>query len=55
MYHSVREACLYLSQRESGRGDNYFVDVYRFELDFKESDVQIQTEEALGFKIANTR
>ena len=33
-------------------GDNYFVDVYRFELDFKESDVQIQTEEALGFKIA---
>ena len=35
-----------------GEGDNYFVDVYRFELDFKESDVQIQTEEALGFKIA---
>ena len=28
------------------------MDVYRFELDFKESDVQIQTEEALGFKIA---
>ena len=24
-----------------GEGDNYFVDVYRFELDFKESDVQI--------------
>ena len=30
------------------QGDNYFVDVYRFELDFKESDVQIQTEEALS-------
>ena len=43
----------YTYHRENpGEGDNYFVDVYRFELDFKESDVQIQTEEALGFKIA---
>ena len=44
---------LFTYKRENpGEGDNYFVDVYRFELDFKESDVQIQTEEALGFKIA---
>ncbi len=35
-----------------GKGDNYFVDVYRFELDFDENDVKIQKEEALGFKIA---
>jgi 8-oxo-dGTP pyrophosphatase MutT (NUDIX family) len=35
-----------------GKGDNYFVDVYRFELDFTESDVKIQKEEALGFRIA---
>ena len=35
-----------------GEGDNYFVDVYLFELDFDESDVRIQKEEALGFKIA---
>lgn len=43
----------YTYHRENpGEGDNYFVDVYRFELDFNESDVQIQTEEALGFKIA---
>jgi 8-oxo-dGTP pyrophosphatase MutT (NUDIX family) len=35
-----------------GKGDNYFVDVYRFELDFAESDVKIQKEEALGFRIA---
>lgn len=33
-------------------GDNYFVDVYRFDMDFEESDVVIQTEEALGFKVA---
>ena len=43
----------YTYHRENpGEGDNYFVDVYRFELDFDESDVKIQTEEALGFKIA---
>lgn len=35
-----------------GEGDNYFVDVYRFELDFDESDVTVQESEALGFKIA---
>ncbi len=35
-----------------GKGDNYFVDVYRFDLDFDEKDVKIQKEEALGFKIA---
>lgn len=35
-----------------GKGDNYFVDVYRFELDFSEDDVKIQTDEALAFKIA---
>lgn len=33
-------------------GDNYFVDVYRFDMDFNESDVTVQKEEALGFKIA---
>ena len=44
---------MFTYKRENpGEGDNYFVDVYRFELDFKESDVQIQTEEALGVKIA---
>ena len=35
-----------------GKGDNYFVDIYRFVLDFDESDVVIQKEEALDFKIA---
>ena len=40
-------------QRENPKeGDNYFVDIYRFHLDFKEEDVKVQKEEALGFKIA---
>ena len=33
-------------------GDNYFVDVYRFEKDFKEEDLYLQTEETAGYKIA---
>ena len=40
-------------QRENPKeGDNYFVDIYRFHLDFKADDVKVQKEEALGFKIA---
>lgn len=35
-----------------GEGDNYFVDVYRFEMDFEESDVVVQEKEALGFRLA---
>jgi 8-oxo-dGTP pyrophosphatase MutT (NUDIX family) len=38
-----------------GEGDNYFVDVYRFDLDFTEEDVKIQKEEALGFRIATLK
>ena len=36
-----------------GKGDNYFVDIYRFVVDFKESDVHIQEEEAADFMIAD--
>ena len=35
-----------------GEGDNYFVDVYRFELDFTEDDLQLQTEETDGYRLA---
>ncbi len=35
-----------------GKGDNYFVDVYRFTLDFEESDVTPQVEETDGFMLA---
>ena len=33
-------------------GDNYFVDIYKFIIDFKESDIILQREEASDFKIA---
>ncbi len=36
-----------------GTGDNYFVDVYRFTLDFDESDVKPQESETLGYKICS--
>ena len=32
--------------------NNYFVDIYTYEFDFKEEDVTIQTEEASGFLLA---
>ena len=35
-----------------GQGDNYFVDVYRFVMDFKEEDVHPQQSETLGFRLA---
>ena len=35
-----------------GEGDNYFVDIYRFVLDFKAQDVKIQESEATDFMIA---
>ena len=35
-----------------GGGDNYFVDVYRFEMDFAESDLKLQQEETDGYKLA---
>jgi len=35
-----------------GEGDNYFVDIYRFVLDFDEDDLCLQEEETLGYKLA---
>jgi len=34
-------------------GDNYFVDIYRFEMDVKEEDVKIRESEASGFCFAD--
>ena len=36
----------------SGEGDNYFVDIYRFELEFDEADVKPQEAETDGFMLA---
>lgn len=33
--------------------DNYFVDVYRFEMDFAQEDICLQREEAEGYRIAS--
>ena len=41
------------SRENPGEGDNYFVDVYRFEMEFSEADVHPQERETLGFKIAS--
>lgn len=35
-----------------GEGDNYFVDIYRFEMDFEESDIHLQEEETAGYMLA---
>ena len=35
-----------------GEGDNYFVDCYRFTLDFSQSDVKVQEAEVLEWKLA---
>lgn len=35
-----------------GEGDNYFVDVYRFVMDFEKKDVHLQTEETADFRLA---
>ena len=44
---------LFTYQRENpDEGDNYFVDVYRFVLDFTEEDVRLQEAETAGFMIA---
>ena len=45
---------LFTYHRENpGKGDNYFVDVYRFVMDFDESDVKPQEAETDGFMIAD--
>lgn len=44
---------LFSYQRENpGEGDNYFVDIYRFVMDFDEQDVHLQEEETDGFMLA---
>lgn len=48
------EGGLFLTYKRENldEGDNYFVDVYRFVLDFDEKDIKLQTEETKAFKIA---
>ena len=34
------------------KSENYIVDIYRYTLDFREEDVQLQEEETAGFRLA---
>lgn len=38
-----------------GEGDNYFVDVYRFVLDFDVTDVKVQEREASAYRIVDLK
>lgn len=45
---------LYDYRRENRKeGDNYFVDVYLFEMDFSEEEIQLQEEETKDFRIVD--
>lgn len=45
---------LFTYKRENpGDGDNYFVDVYRFEMDINETDLKLQEEETDGYMFAD--
>ena len=47
---------LFTYHRENpGKGDNYFVDVYRVIKDFDEKEVKPQEEETLGFQLATAQ
>lgn len=49
----VKDAYQFTYHRENpGQGDNYFVDIYRFMMDFDEKDVHPQEAETLGFRLA---
>lgn len=44
----------YSYHRENpGKGDNYFVDVYRFDMDFGPEDIVLQADESIDWKAAS--
>lgn len=44
--------CIYTySNVDLKRGDNYFVDIYHFHMDFTDADVQIEASEAIAYRI----
>lgn len=45
---------LFTYKRENIKeGDNYFVDVYKYIMDFDEEDIKLQEEETAGYKLAD--
>lgn len=50
---SCTDAYKFTYHRENpGEGDNYFVDVYKFVLDFSEEDLNLQEAETDGYQLA---
>lgn len=45
--------CFSYRQNNPGTGDNYFVDIFKFIVDFKESDIRICSDEADGYMLAS--
>lgn len=51
---SAEGGYLFTYHRENpGEGDNYFVDVYRFILDFNEADLHLQEAETMSYRLAS--
>ena len=51
---NAKGSCVYTYKNESPEEkNNYFVDIYNFVLDFKESDVKVQEDEVLEFNIVS--
>lgn len=51
--HGANGGYVFTYRRDNpGEGDNYFVDVYCFEMDFSEKDVVLQEGETDGFMLA---
>ena len=50
MYHRLMAALNFLT--EEIILDNYFVDIYKFNMDITEADIHLQTEETAGFRFA---
>ena len=49
---NARGTCIYTyCNTDLERGDNYFVDIYHFVMDFSEKDVSLQESEAIDFHI----
>ena len=49
---NAKEGGYLFSYHRESEGDNYFVDIYRFTMDFEEKDVKPQFSEMQGFKLA---
>ena len=49
---NAKEGGYLFSYHRESEGDNYFVDIYRYTMDFEESDVKPQFSEMQGFKLA---